>query len=104
MLGDYIRPTVGYITLCSLLTLTLGCVSVKAPERIEIKTDRRESVDVQHVPQTTTHEEAQTELVKAYQTLAHLERENERLERKAAEYKSERDQCRRDLETLQDED
>lgn len=74
---------------------TCGCVSVKAPERIVIGGSARpEPVDSSRVPDTATHDEARRELVKAYQNLQYLERENDRLAKQAADYKRERDECR----------
>ena len=73
-----------------------GCVSVRAPERIDIGSSRPEPVDSRRVPYTATHEEARRELEKAYQNIAYLERENERLARRAQQYKRERDAQRGD--------
>ena len=78
-----------------ILLLASGCVSVKAPERIDIRNGSRpEPVDTSRIPPTNSHEHARQELAKAYQNIQYLERENQRLERKAAEYKRERDDCR----------
>lgn len=77
------------------LLVASGCVSVKAPERINIgNSSRPEPVDASRIPPTSSHEHARQELAKAYQNIQYLERENQRLDRKAAEYKRERDDCR----------
>ncbi|MEP0848488.1 MAG: hypothetical protein HRF50_16905 [Phycisphaerae bacterium] len=93
------RRVVGPVTACAGLLLVMGaiggCVSVKAPERIEIGGRARpEPVDSSRVPDTATHDEARRELAKAYQNIQYLERENARLARQAADYKRERDECR----------
>ncbi len=81
-----------------------GCISVKAPERIEIGgSDRPAPVDSNRVPPTATHEEARAELEKAYANLRYMEQENARLERKAAEYKRERDEARKRLERYEND-
>ncbi len=82
-------------TFAVSLGLSAGCLSVKAPERIDIGgRSRPEPVDSTRIPPTSSHEHARTELAKAYQNIQYLERENQRLERKAADYKRERDECR----------
>lgn len=81
------------------LTLsTLGCVSVKAPERIEIGGSRPAPVDTSRIPPITTVEQGRDELCKAYQNIQYLEQENRRLKEKAENYKHERDNCRKRLE------
>lgn len=84
-----------WIGAAALALPAAGCVSVKAPERIEIgNSSRPERVDSSRVPPTSSHEHARQELARAYENIRWLERENQRLERKAAEYKRERDDCR----------
>lgn len=39
-----------------------GCVSVRAPERVEIHTGRPEPVDSSRLPETATYEECRSEL------------------------------------------
>ncbi len=85
-------PAVG--VLCAVA----GCVNVKAPERITIGgSDRPPPVDSSRVPQPATLDEAQQELVKAYQNIQYLEQDNARLEDKADKYKAERDQYKKRL-------
>ncbi len=79
------------------LCLEVGCVNVKAPERISIGGDRPPPVDSSRVPQPATLEEAHQELVKAYQNIQYLEQDNARLSDKAQKYKSERDQYKKQL-------
>lgn len=80
-----------------------GCVT--APERIDVNlgSSRPEPVDSSRVPATASHEEARHELVKAYQNIQYLERENARLAEKAARYESERDDCKDRLEKHEDD-
>jgi hypothetical protein len=89
------------LLVAGILLGTVGCV--KAPERIEVNvgSDRPPPVDVSRVPEPATLEEARAELVKAYQNIEHLQRDNARLTEKAAKYKSERDDCRRRLKKYQ---
>ncbi len=86
-----------------LLLVAGGCVNVKAPERIDLG-GRPEPVDSGRVPPTSSHEQARQELVKAYQNIQYLERENQELRKDAAEYKRERDECRDRLERYEDKD
>lgn len=72
----------------------LGCVTLKAPEKIEIGNVDSEPVDSSRVPHTANHEEARRELARAYQRIQQLEHENDRLARQATEYKRERDDAR----------
>lgn len=78
----------------ALLLGLSGCVSVKAPERIDIGGSKPPPVDSGRVPQPATLEEAQRELDRAYQNIEYLERENAKLDKKAREYKRERDEAR----------
>lgn len=73
------------LSTCFLSALT-GCLSIKAPERININ-GRPEPVDTRRVPPTRTHEEARQELARAYQNVEYWQR-------KAEEYRRERDECR----------
>ena len=82
--------------VATISLLITGCLSIKAPERIEVgNSSRPEPVDSSRIPPTTSHEQARQELAKAYQNIQYLERENQRLDRKAADYKRERDECRK---------
>ncbi|MBN2445316.1 MAG: hypothetical protein JXO22_01225 [Phycisphaerae bacterium] len=85
-----------------LLVGLTGCVTVKAPERIDIGGGRAERVDSSRVPATSSHEQARAELEKAYRYIQSLENANKRLEDKAAEYKRERDQCEDRLEKCEE--
>jgi len=80
------------LAVAALLAASAGCVSVKAPEKIEIGGGRPEPVDSTRIPETSSHEQAREELRRAYENLQYLERENERLREKAEKYKRERDQ------------
>ncbi|MEW6250829.1 MAG: hypothetical protein AB1716_09285 [Planctomycetota bacterium] len=94
----------------SALAALSGCV--KAPEKIvipermvDIRMDdgRSEPVDAAPPPPTASDQGAQVELERAYKRIEQLERENARLERKAAEYKRERDEARDRLERIEEE-
>lgn len=71
-----------------------GCVSVKAPERINVN-DRPARVDSSRVPPTSSHEEARQLLADAYERNRYLEGKVERLERDKDELKRERDDYKR---------
>lgn len=81
-----------------------GCVNIKAPERIEIANRRPAPVDSSRVPATSSHEHARQELTKAYQQIQYLEHENARLDRKAADYKRERDEVREQAKQRRSDD
>ena len=72
-----------------------GCVNVRAPDVYIDAGPPPEDVNSARVPATSSHEEAQTELAKAYRHIRYLEHENHRLAEKledqkarAEEYKS----------------
>lgn len=89
--------------LAGLVCSLVGCVSVKAPERITVGGSSKPApVDSGRVPDTSSHEEARHELVKAYQNIQYLEDENAQLERKATKYKRARDQYKDELEACED--
>ena len=76
----------GPLRLIAILTFlasfpSLGCVSVKGPERINVNNSRPARVDSRHVPHINTVEEGRVELDKAYQNIRYLEDRNSRLER-----------------------
>jgi hypothetical protein len=72
----------------------VGCVNVKAPERISVN-DRPRRVDSSHVPPTRSHEEARQLLAEAYERNRYLEEKVARLERENDELEEERDAYRR---------
>ncbi len=78
-----------------------GCVHVKAPERIVINGEPP-PVDAQRVPETASHEDCRAELLRAYQNIQYLERENARLKQRADEYKRQRDEARQRLKRYED--
>lgn len=94
---------VGLLVVLGLGLILTGCVT--APERIDVRvgSDRPKEVDSSRVPRPRTLDEAQQYLNDAYANLQYLERENERLQRKAAEYKRERDECEDRLERYEDD-
>ena len=69
----------------------VGCVKIKAPERITVNSNRPARVDPGNVPQIHSVEEGRVELDKAYQYIRYLEDRNSRLERDKDEAKRERD-------------
>lgn len=91
------HPSMGWLAVSVLLGELSGCVSVKAPERIDIGREPPPPVDSSRLPPTATHEECRGELEKAYQNIQYLERENARLDRKCQEYKRERDEYKKRL-------
>lgn len=88
-----------------LLWTLAGCVSVKAPERIDTRvgSSRPEPVDSSRVPDPQTLEEARHELRKAYANIQWLEREVADLEEDKADYKRERDKYKDKLEDYEDD-
>ena len=91
------------LAAAGLIWATAGCVSVKAPETIEIGgRGRPEPVDSSRVPATASHEEARYELQKAYRHIQWLERDNQRWREKAAEYKRERDEYKHQRDRYKD--
>ncbi len=105
-----LRPVICLATLTVALLWLGGCVSVKAPERIEIGNVGHERVDSSRVPDPRTLDEARAELRKAYGYIRHLEDEVQELEEEKAEckrkckrYKEERDRYRKRLEKYEDD-
>ena len=95
-----------------LLWATAGCVSVKAPERIEVGggSRRPEPVDSSRVPDPRTLEEARRELRKAYANVrwledevADLEKGKAKAKRERDKYKQQRDDCEDRLEKYEDD-
>ena len=95
----------------ALLMLSTGCVSVKAPERVEIGTgSRTEAVDSSEVPNPRTLEEARYELRKAYgrikyleDKVADLEHDKAKCKREKDRYKKERDHYKKMLKEYKDD-
>lgn len=86
-----------------LLWTTAGCVSVKAPERIEVGGGSRpEPVDSSRVPNPRTLEEARVDLRKAYANIQWLEGEVADLEKDKAKYKRERDKYKKQRDDCED--
>lgn len=68
-----------------------ACLEIKAPERINVNSNRPARVDPGHVPHINTVEEGRYELDKAYQNIRYLEDRVARLEREKDQAKRERD-------------
>lgn len=87
-----------------LLCATAGCVSAKAPERIEVSVGggRPEPVDSSRVPDPQTLAEARDELHKAYANIQWLEHKVADLEEDKAEYKRERDRYKKQRDEYKD--
>ncbi|HNO77560.1 MAG TPA: hypothetical protein PKN33_05815 [Phycisphaerae bacterium] len=84
-------------------TAMWGCVSVKAPERINMNgRSHRGSTDTRSVPHTTSHEDARRKLAEAYAEIDELRERNSRLERKERELKQDNDDCERRLDRCED--
>jgi hypothetical protein len=93
------------LTAGGLLWVIAGCVSVKAPERIDIDAgggSRPERVDSSRVPHPSTLAEAQAELRKAYANIQWLEDKVAKLEKDKAEYKRERDKYKQQRDECKD--
>lgn len=93
------------LTAGGLLWVTTGCISVKAPERIDVDAgggSRPERVDSARVPHPSTLEEARAELRKAYASIQWLEGEVAELEKDKAEYKRERDEYKQQRDEYKD--
>ncbi|MHC4234632.1 MAG: hypothetical protein ACYSUQ_05910 [Planctomycetota bacterium] len=99
--------TMVLLVCCCLVGMGgVGCVSARAPESISVQIGGGpppEDVDSSRVPQTTTHEEAQAELHKAYQQIRYLEHRNDRLADKLEEAREEREEYKRKYKRLKDE-
>ena len=82
-----------------------SCVSLKAPERINVNTESHPGarrVSTAQVPPTRSHEEARARLREAYDRIEYLERENRELERDKAKLKRERDKYEDRYDDLKD--
>ncbi len=81
-----------------------GCVSVKAPERINLDggRSRRGSTDTRSVPPTSSHEDARRKLAQAHAEINELRDRNRRLESKERELKQDNDDCERRLDRCED--
>ena len=87
-----------------LMMVTPGCVSVKAPERINIghERHRRGSVDTRSIPETSSHEDARRKLGEAYAEIDYLRDKNRDLEKDKRELKRELDGCEHRMDRLED--
>ncbi len=93
------------ITLVSVFVASLammGCVSVKAPERINVGRSRRGTTNTRSVPPTSSHDDARRRLADAYAEIDELRERNQRLERKERELKQDNDDCERRLDRCED--
>ncbi len=80
-----------------------GCVSVKAPEDINIGSrPGREPIDTSRVPPTRSHEEARQKLAGAYERIDYLEAKIRDLEDDKEELKKKRDEYKRKYKRLKD--
>jgi predicted RNase H-like nuclease (RuvC/YqgF family) len=68
----------------------VGCVSVKAPDEVNVGVGNRyERVDPDHVPATRNHEEARRELRRAYAEIRRLRDRNDELRERIDEVEEE---------------
>ncbi len=91
--------------LCVVACITVGCVTVRAPENIDIGSGQRSrpaDVDSSRIPPTASHEEARAELAKAYQQIRYLEDRNARCERSLNEAREKADKYKRKYKDLED--
>ncbi|MFH1419612.1 MAG: hypothetical protein ABII12_15150 [Planctomycetota bacterium] len=79
-----------------------GCISVKAPEEINVGSQRRRPADTSRVPHTSSHEEARQKLAEAYEEIRHLENKARDLENDKRKCKRERDEYKDKYEHLRD--
>lgn len=84
------------------LVVTSGCVSVKAPERIDMGRSRSRNVDTRTVPRTSSHEDARRKLGEAYAEIDYLRERNRKLEEDKRELKQDNDDCERRVDRLKD--
>ena len=84
-------------TSATLLILSgLGCVSVRAPERINVNSSPgRSRIDTSRVPPTRDHADAREKLAQAYDRIDYLERKVNYLEKDKDELKDELNDARR---------
>ena len=69
-----------------------GCMTVKAPETIDIGIERHQPVDTTRVPPTASHEEARQRLAEAYGEVRYLQAKVRDLEEDKAKLRRERDE------------
>ncbi|GJM26292.1 MAG: hypothetical protein DHS20C16_27070 [Phycisphaerae bacterium] len=80
-----------------------GCVSLKAPERINVNgRSHRGTTNTRSVPQTSSHDDARRKLAQAHAEIDELRARNQRLERKERELKQDNDDCERRLDRCED--
>ncbi len=86
------------IFLFAVCVFLPGCLSVKAPDEINIGSSRpgRRPIDTRRVPPTRTHEEARQKLAQAYDRIHYLEGEVRSL-------KKDLDDLEDDLEDMEEE-
>ncbi len=88
----------------SLLFVSPGCVSVKAPERIDIDRGRarRRPIDTRSIPSTSSHEDARRKLGEAHAEINDLRAKNRNLEKDKRELKQDVKECERQLDRCED--
>ena len=94
-------PAASLAALFTLTVLSAGCVSVKAPESINVN-NRPSRIDSSRVPKTRSHEEARQLLAEAYERNRYLESKVDKLERDKDELKEERDEYKRKYKRAKD--
>jgi hypothetical protein len=83
--------------------LSAACLSVKAPERIEVNSGPPpQDVDSAQTPHPPTLAESHAELDRAYRQIQYLEDRLAHSERKRDEYKRERDEAEKKYKKLKD--
>ncbi len=79
-----------FLTLGPAVT---GCLNVKAPDTINIGSQRgRDPIDTSRVPPTASHEAARRKLAQAYDRIQYLERKVHGLQKDKRELKQEREE------------
>lgn len=88
-----------YAIVLTLGFSTLGCVSVKAPERINVNSRRTGHVNA---PRTSSHADCENELAKAYDELHYLRDKVAKLERENDKLDDQLDRCEDALDRCKD--
>jgi len=88
----------------ALVLVGLGCVNVKAPERIDVGGGGpgREPIDTSRVPPTASHEEARQRLGEAYERIRYLEGKVHGLEEDKRDLKREKEEYKKKYEREKD--
>ena len=93
--------TTGLVVLFACTVLLAGCLSVKAPEKINVG-NRAGRIDSSRVPPTQSPEETRQQLEEAYERNRYLEAKVAELKEEIEELEEERDEYKRRYEKAKD--